>query len=181
MGNHKRPDLYCAVETFCGLTVLLILVSVSCARRNAETQNRSSENKRSLSCAPRTAAATNLSLAIVSIEPLENKTRIRLVAYAKNEPINFYLPVYLMSRGRWLINDRARAYLLDEKCREYRLNDRKSTEEMPAPIDGQIELQARTAFETILEFPPLARDINAGLLVYDSYVVPFTLLQSLAN
>ena len=178
MGYRSKANLHRAIETFCGLTLLLILVTASCARRSPQPEKNSNDARRNLDCAPRTETEGKLSLAVRSIEVVENKTVVRLVAYSRSEPLDFHLPVYLMSRGRWLINDQARAYLLDEKCREYRLNGRKSTEEMPAPRDGIVQLKPRSVFETILEFPPLDDDVSAGVLVYDQHVIPFSMLRS---
>ena len=109
MGYRSKANLHRAIETFCGLTLLLILVASSCARRSPPPEKNSNAARRNLECAPRTEPAGKLSLAVRSIEVVENKTVVRLVAYSTSEPLDFHLPVYLMSRGRWLINDQARA------------------------------------------------------------------------
>ena len=179
MAYGPGTNLYRAIETFCGLTLILLWVlwASSCARRSAETEKNSKKDPRILACIPGTQPESRVSLAITSIDVLENKTTVHLLAYSKSEQLDFHLPVYLMSRGRWMINDQARAYLLDEKCREYRLNGRKSTEEMPAPRDGIVQLKPNSVFETILEFPPLDDDVKAGVLVYGLHVIPFSMLR----
>lgn len=187
MGNGGKQDLHCTGKAVCRMMRLITLTSAcfalltvsACASRPV-TPPKLPEPKRSLNCVPRSLTPDkNLSLAIVAISVTENKTRVKLVAYAPSEPVDFYLPVYLMSRGRWtLADDRERPYLLDENCRNYKLNDRKSTENMKAPQDGKVSLKPQSSFETILEFPPLRADVNSGVLVYDKYVVPFTLLES---
>jgi hypothetical protein len=180
MGYGSRAYLHRAIETFCRLMLILLLFlcAASCTRRSPETEKNLKKDPRILACAPGTNPDSRVSIAITSLEVKENKTTLRLVAYSRSEALDFHLPVYLMSRWRWVINDQARAYLLDEKCREYRLNGRKSTEEMPAPRDGIVELKPRTAFETILEFPPLEDDVKGGVLVYDQHVIPFSMLRS---
>ena len=151
----------------------------NCARRSPRTRKRTLKRYPTHSCSARLElnATTDFHSRLRSIDVHENKTTVRLVAYSKSEQLDFHLPVYLMSRGRWIINDQARAYLLDEKCREYRLNGRKSTEEMPAPRDGIVQLKPNSVFETILEFPPLDDDVKAGVLVYGLHVLPFSMLR----
>lgn len=187
MGNGGKQDLHCSVKAVCRMmraitlagTCFVLLTVSACASRPV-TPPKPPEPKRNLNCVPRGLTPDkNLSLAIVAIAITENKTRVKLVAYAPSEPVDFYLPIYLMSRGRWtLADDRERPYLLDENCRNYKLNDRKSTESMKAPQDGKVSLKPQGSFETILEFPALRSDVNSGVLVYDKYIVPFTLLES---
>ncbi len=179
MAYGPGTNLYRAIETFCGLTLILlwVLCAASCTRRSAETEKNLKKDPRILACVPGTQRDSRVSLAITSIDVHENKTTVRLVAYSKSEQLDFHLPVYLMSRGRWIINDQTRAYLLDEKCREYRLNGRKSNEEMPAPRDGIVQLKPYSVFETILEFPPLDDDVKGGVLVYGLHVLPFSMLR----
>jgi hypothetical protein len=104
---------------------------------------------------------------------------VRLVAYAMDEAVDFYLPIYRLSAGRWLINEKGRAYLLDERCREFKLKDRKmpsiSSGEQRVPLDGRIRLNPGQAFEATLVFPRLFDQTRIGALVYDGRVLPFTL------
>jgi hypothetical protein len=99
-----------------------------------------------------------------------------LVAYALAEPADFDLPVYLMSRGRWLINERGRAYLLDPECREYKLKDRAPAAGQAEVKNGRVQLKAGEAFEVTLVFPRLLDGVRQGLLVYGTRVLPFSLL-----
>jgi hypothetical protein len=122
-----------------------------------------------------------LKLAIESVESAQNVTRVQMVAYARDEATDFYLPVYRMSAGRWLINEKGRAYLLDERCREFRLNDAKPSPDSPSdflggekiPKDGRIRLKPGQALEATLVFPPLPDRTRVGALVYDGRVLPF--------
>ena len=161
----------------------LALLGLSGCASQSITPPKLSEPKRTLNCVPRNLSPDKrLSLAIVSIAVADNKTSVKLVAYAPSEPVDFYLPVYLMSRGRWTIGeDQERPYLLDENCRSYKLTDRRSTANMKAPQDGMIPLKPQSSFETILEFPALGPEVGSGVLVYDDFVVPFTLMESSAS
>ena len=155
------------------------LLFSDCARPGPEAQQKaalSAARARLSGCLPKAEPEGNLRLSIVSVEHLPDQTRVRLVAYAVGETVDFNLPVYQMSRGRWLIDDRGRAYLLDENCREYKLKDRKTTAGMAAPIDGHLQLKPGMAFETTLIFPSLPDDSRDGALVYGARVLPFSLL-----
>jgi len=156
-----------------------ILLFHGCARPDPEAEHRaalSAVRARFNGCLPKAEPEGNLRLAIVSVEDLPDETRVRLVGYAVGETVDFNLPVYWMSRGRWLIDERGRAYVLDGRCREYKLKDRKATPGMTAPIDGHLQLKPGTAFETTLIFPSLPDDTREGVLIYDTRVLPFSLL-----
>src|SRR5262245_59956918 len=106
---------------------LLILCLASCSRPVTEAEKRAAVDEfftQARSCWPndRESAAP---LAVESVVSDKNATRVRLVAYARDEAVDFYLPVYRLSAGRWLINEKGRIYLLDEQCREFKLNDAK--------------------------------------------------------
>ena len=142
------------------------------------------------SCAPQNEASEpegNLKLAIASIELKPNETSVRLVAYAPDEPANFDLPVYSLSSGRWLINEKGekgekgRAYLLDQQCREYKLKGRGSSFTQAIPQDGRIRLDAGQAFEATLSFPRLTDEAQIGVLVYGNRVLPFSLWAKVAK
>jgi len=122
-------------------------------------------------------------LVIESVVSDKNATRVRLIAYARDEAVDFYLPVYRMSAGRWLINEKGRVYLLDEQCREFRLNDATPSPGSLSdflggekiPPDGRIRLKPGQAFEATLVFPPALDRARVGALIYDGRVLPFAL------
>lgn len=101
-----------------------------------------------------------------SITNATNATHVRLVAYVLDEAVDFDLPVYRLSAGRWLINEKGRAYLLDEQCREFKLKDRKSYSssfgEQQIPLDGRIRLSPGQAFEATLVFHRLSDQTRAA-------------------
>jgi hypothetical protein len=125
-----------------------------------------------------------LKLAVESVVSDANATHIRLVAFARDEAVDFYLPIYRLSAGRWLINEKGRAYLLNEQCREFKLNDSKPSSTSSSifwgggqiPEGGLIRLNPGQVFETSLVFPPLPDQTRVGALVYDGRVLPFILL-----
>ena len=125
-------------------------------------------------CAPKSSADDKVRLALVDIEAGKDETRIRIVAYAGAEVGIFPLPVYYLSRGRWLIGEDQRSYLLDEQCRQYNLHDRHDAKWTAETPEGKITLKPGTAFETVLDFPPRPPNTTRGVLVYGSYVIPFS-------
>jgi hypothetical protein len=126
-------------------------------------------------CLPERKPEGSLRLAISSVQLEAEQTSVRLAVYAAGEAADFDLPQYLMSRGRWLINERARTYLLDEACREYRLKDRRLTVG-EVPQGGRIKVGAGEAREFTLTFPRLPDGVHAGALVYGGWVLPFYVL-----
>lgn len=170
------------------LSVFLSLLLINgCARQTSEAEKRAAVGAfftQARSCWPSDEAsgeeAGHLRLAVESVTNAEDGTRVRLVAYALDETVDFHLPVYRLSAGRWLINEKGRAYLLDERCREFKLNDRKPTAGSQVggwrvPLDGVVRLNPGQAFEATLIFPPLPDQTRVGALVYDGRVLPFTL------
>jgi hypothetical protein len=129
-------------------------------------------------CLPVTESDEKVRLAIEDVYAGKDETRVRVVAYAGAEPGVFALPVYYLSRGRWLIAEKDRSYILDPQCRQYNLHDRHDAKWTDAPPDGKVTLKPGTAFETVLDFPPLAPNTTRGVLVYGSYVIPFSALPS---
>lgn len=117
-----------------------------------------------------------LRLAVGAVERIDNSTRVRLVSYAVGGEADFALPVYLLSRGRWLVEERARVYLLDSDCREYKLKDRIDTPGEKIPDDGRVRLKAGEARETMLLFPRLPDGVREGAIVYGKRVIPFSML-----
>ncbi len=160
------------------LSIHVVLTISGCERRDPEAEKRAAVTDmvtKLRSCAPAAQPEGNLKLAISSVTRNTNETSVRLVAYAIDESTDFDLPVYSMSRGRWLIDEKARAYLIDEQCREYKLNDRKSSSEKPIPQDGKIRLDPGQAFEATLSFPPLPEKTRMGILVYGGRTLAFSL------
>ncbi len=162
------------------LSLLLSLSLSSCTKRDIEAERRAaiSETFAKLrSCAQDKAVEDdgNLKLAIASVKLNPNETSVRLVAYTLNEDIDFDLPIYSLSRGRWVINEQGRAYLLDEQCREYKLKDRKSSAGQEVSQNGRIKLNPGQAFEVTLSFPRLPDRTRMGVLVYGSRALLFSL------
>jgi hypothetical protein len=163
------------------LTPLLVvsMILTGCARRDPEAEKRQAFNEvlaKLRSCAPDQKAEDKLKIAIAGVTVNRNETAVKIVAYALDEDIDFDLPVYWMSRGRWLINEQERAYLLDERCREYKLKDRRSTTSERLPPHGKIRVNRGQAFEAILSFTSLPDQTQIGVLVYGERTIPFLLL-----
>jgi hypothetical protein len=167
------------------LLVSLSLCLAGCSRPVTEAEKRAAVDEfftQARSCWPKDGESA-APLAIESVVSDKNATRVRLIAYARDEAVDFYLPVYRLSAGRWLINEKGRIYLLDEQCREFKLNDAKPSpgslsdflggEKIPS--DGRIRLKPGQAFEATLVFPPLPDRARVGALFYDGRALPFAL------
>lgn len=158
----------------------LALCLASCKRRDQEAERRAAlaaTFNKLRSCAPHNEAAQPAGrgqIAIASVTRAADETTVRLIAYALNEPLEFALPVYSLSRGRWLINEQGRAYLLDEQCREYKLKERKAVTGPKTPLDGRIKLQPGQVIEATLSFPRLPDEVQMGVLVYAGRSLPFS-------
>ncbi len=160
--------------------LLLALVAAPGCRQPAQQADTAAATlaARLGSCLPEAEPEDSLKLAITAVTRTREETSLRLVAYTISEPADFYLPVYLMSRGRWLINEQGRAYLLDEQCREYKLKGRRIPAGKTASPQGLVQLKAGQAFELTLSFPPLPETVQAGALIYGKRVLPFSLLKT---
>ena len=163
------------------LTLALLLNN--CGRRDPLAEQRAAlaaAAARLQGCLPQAPSASNASgrprLAVVEITRQPQQVSVQLVALAGPEAMELSLPVYLLSRGRWLINERERAYLLDESCREYKLQDRKPVDGRPLPLDGKVSLKPGEAFAFKLNFQALPAEARLGALVYGSISLPFVLL-----
>lgn len=153
------------------LTLFLLFVLLTgCNRGEPAPTDRLS------TCLPKFEVPGSLRIAISQFEHRSDETRVRIVAYAVAEPAQFALPVYYMSRGRWLIDEKERSYLLDAQCRQYNLHDRHDATGTDAPPDGRMTLKPGTSFETTLDFPPLPASTTHGVLVYGPHVIPFSIL-----
>jgi hypothetical protein len=160
------------------LFFILCLFLSGCAEKNPEAHRQAAVAAtlaKLQSCAPNDQAEGDVALAITSITRQGKETRVRLAAYAIEKSVQFDLPTYSLSRGRWLIHETGRAYLLDEQCREYKLKERKSSPGRQVPLDGRINLEAGQVFETTLGFPPLPEDVRMGVLIYGRRTLPFLL------
>ncbi|MGH9841463.1 MAG: hypothetical protein ACREEM_22140 [Blastocatellia bacterium] len=157
-------------RSLAGLMIVSLLTATSCSSRNAEPVKPTTieEARARLDlCAPKNTAEGNLPLAIRSVTHEAQATKVTIVAAAVGEPVDFHLPVYRLSSGRWLINGTGRSYLLDEDCREYKLKDRKSQPGFEIPLEGLIRLKAEQRFEAVLVFPRVSERSRVGMLVYD--------------
>jgi hypothetical protein len=139
------------------------------------------------SCLPESEAEGKVRLAVVSISREQEEARVRLVAYnpadktAENKSadsegaVDFDVPNYLLSRGRWLINESGRAYLIDERCREYKLKDRQLTMRQGEAKNGRVRLNPGEACEVTLSFARLPEDVQEVALVYGTRVLSIPL------
>ncbi len=118
----------------------------------------------------------NIRMAVTELSRLAVETKVRVVAYAGEEPGVFDLPVYSLSRGRWLISETGRAFLIDQNCRQYRLKGRSSTRGIP--LDGRIELRPGQSFEADLSFPRLSERPYILIMVYGDLILPLPPLTS---
>ncbi|NOT61126.1 MAG: hypothetical protein HOP19_12980 [Acidobacteria bacterium] len=160
---------------------LLYLLCLSCKQPDPEIQRRAAlkltmDNLRRCLPPAEVNQAAGLSIAAIARERETETTTLRMVVYAPTQPAEFHLPIYLLSRGRWTINDTGRAYLLDEHCREHKLKGTAEVNGKTLPNDGIVKLKAGEAFEFRLNFPTFPETMQMGTLVYGSRVVPFSLL-----
>jgi hypothetical protein len=156
------------------------LAFAGCARRDPEAERRTvleATAAKLRACLPKPQSSANPRLALLEVKRTSDETRARLVAYAVGEAVDFDLPVYLLSRGRWLVNERERVYLRDDQCREYKLQDRRETSGVAVTPAGRARLAPGAVCEFTLRFPPLSPDAHQGALVYGSHVLPFSLLE----
>jgi len=170
--------LPCSLAPLLFFLIALTLLA-DCSRRDRETEMREAiraAQAKLRSCLPTAEPEGSYQLAIAAVTRGPDETKVRLVAYAAGGPADFDLPAYLMSRGRWLINERGRAYLLDEQCREYKLKGRQPTAGQVEAKNGRVPLKPGEAFELTLSFPRLPDEAQEGVLVYGTRVLPFSLL-----
>lgn len=174
--NWQKIGIFLVVSL---LIAVAILGVDSCrrARRLTPVERRQvieTERQKLQACIPHTQPSGKVRLALGSIRNEPQQTSVTIVAYAVNEPVEFAVVQYSMSRGRWLINEQGRSYLRDEQCNEYKLKDRMPTVGS-VPDSGRIPLKPGEAYELTLHFPRLLEEMKAGVLVYGDWVVPFSL------
>ncbi len=190
----RYPAAFCFLPfAFCSLLsafcLLPFFLSACSPPRNPEAEARkalTAMRAKLQACLP-DAQPSAVRLAVVSVSREKEEAVVRLVAYnpadkAKANPaanpaasdagaVDFDAPNYVMSRGRWLINESGRAYLLDERCREYKLKDRKLTLRQAVAKNGRIRLQPGEASEVLLSFARLPDDAQDVALVYGTQVL----------
>lgn len=160
--------------------LIFLLISTGCSknpeaiRTAAVTESFAEMSK----CAQVSGAETLANLAVVSVINAPNETALKLVVYATNSPVEFHLPAYKLSAGRWLIGEKDRAYLMDEHCREFKLKDRYPPEGQRFPQDGIVRLNQGQAFEMTLSFYRLKDATRFGMLVYGGKTLAFVVNQS---
>jgi hypothetical protein len=175
VSREKRPKgkerrHVCGFCVFCGF-LMLVAVLTGCGRRD----NNGIKGRPALDhCLPQSGNEADWpSLAINGVKQEPSGTSVKLVAYALDKPARFDLPLYVMSAGRWLINNSDRAYLLDEECREYKLKDKKVSGGQKKVEEGRVMLKPGEAFEVTLVFTPISSDVTAGALVYGGQTMRF--------
>jgi hypothetical protein len=177
------------------IVFLLLAVLTSCARpRNTEVGTReaiSALQKKLSACVAEKNPQGDFKLAVVSITHQGEETLVNIVAFnpadvvadknsatSKTSPkgspriIDFDAPVYLMSRGRWLLNETGRVYLIDENCREYKLRDRKFLMRQATAKSGRVQLAPGEACEVQLSFGRVSETAQGLLLVYGQHILP---------
>lgn len=162
------------------LLVSMIILGVNSCRRERrltpEELKQANDAKRAkyLACVPDTKWDGKAQLALASVRNEPEQTLVTIVAYAVTESVEFDVPQYSMSRGRWLINENGRAYLRDDQCNEYKLKDRTASMGK-IPDSGRIQIQPGQVYELSLSFPRLLEEVKSGVLVYGNWVMPFSL------
>ncbi|MBS1808447.1 MAG: hypothetical protein JST84_09670 [Acidobacteria bacterium] len=162
----------------CLLAFMLMSVN-SCQRERRLTatqwqQMSQAAQAKFRACIPDTQPEGNVNLAVAEIRNEPEQFRVKVIAYAVKESVDFDLPQYSMSRGRWLINERFRSYVRDEQCNEYKLKDRTPTVGK-VPDSGRIQIKPGEFYEFTLSYPHLSDEIRQGVIVYGNWVMPFVL------
>jgi hypothetical protein len=169
-------------SVFCLPACCFMFFFAGCSKRDPEAASREALNAlraRLRACVRESQPIAGIRLAVVSFSREKEEARLRLVAYnpaeirtdAAGEGVNFDLPTYLMSRGRWLINDSGRVYLIDERCREYKLKERRLTTRQAEAKNGRLSLKPGEGCEVTLSFARLPDDVQDVLLVYGTQVL----------
>lgn len=115
-------------------------------------------------CLPTAESTSWERISISSIERLPNRTHIKLVVWAGEQSFDLQLPLYHSSRGRWLLGDQDRVYVVDQECRQYGLQDVEFLQPRQSP--GLIRIPAHQVITGTLVFPPLSTRARFGALIY---------------
>lgn len=168
------------IYIFFSLSLAILVFAINYYRKQqlsaAIPQSEISAQEKFRLCVPDSQSEGKVQLALAAFWREGTHTNAKIVAYTLNEEADFYVPQYIMSKGRWLINDSARSYLRDERCQEYKLQDRIPTIGK-IPDSGLIKLKPGEAYEITLVYPQLAEGIHSGALVYGKWVVPFSIIK----
>lgn len=139
------------------------------ADRSAVTEPLDQAHARLRGCLPQPAPLPAPPISIRSFARLAARTRVELVVWAEEQPFELQLPLYLSSRGRWLLGNDERVFLIDQECRQYGLQD---VEFLPPRLSpGTIRIPAHKAITGTLIFPPLGSRARFGALVYGQQVL----------
>ncbi len=178
--SKQKPGVKTMKTILPNLAVMtFLLISFGCSKdqeavRTAAVQESFAEISK---CAQVGGTESLNNLAVVSAVNSLNETALKLVVYATNIPVEFPLPAYKLSAGRWLIGEKDRAYLVDEHCREFKLKDRRPPEGQKFPMDGIVRLNQGQAFEMTLSFYRLKETTRFGMLVYGGKTLAFVVNQ----
>jgi hypothetical protein len=161
------------------LLAITLLTLNSCQRERrltvAEWQQMAQATQAKFrACIPDVKYEGKVQLALAELRNEADQCRVKLLAYAVGEAAEFDLPQYSMSRGRWMINEKWRSYIRDEKCHEYKLKERTPTVGK-VPDSGRVLIKPGEFYEVTLSYPRLSEETRQGVLVYGNWVMPFVL------
>lgn len=174
---NPEHDVKMTKTILLNLTVLacLLIISASCSK-DPETVRSVAviETFDAMSKCEKVTDAEHLpNLAIASVTNTQNETILKLVAYAANSPVEFPVPFYRLSAGRWLIGDKYRVYLMDEHCRSFELKDRRPPAGKTFSQEGILRLNPGESFEMTFSFYRLKETTRFGMLVYAGKTLTF--------
>lgn len=153
-----------------------LLISTACSKKDPEAIRSAAvtESFAAMSKCERVDGAEHLqNFAIASVVNAQNDTTLKLIAYAATTPVEFRVPFYKLSAGRWLIGEKDRVYLMDEHCRAFELKDRRPPEGKKFPQDGVLRLNPGESFEMTFSFYRLKDATRFGMLVYAGKTLTF--------
>lgn len=110
------------------------------------------------------AAVGSHQLVLTRLDRQPNRTTVSLAAWSQHGSSSLTLPLYTLSRGRWLLGETERVYLIDQECRRYGLLDVSFPARRVSP--GTVRLSPGQVVEGELIFPPLGPRARLGALIY---------------